>query len=99
MRFLNVRRLVVAGSVVAAAVSLPVVAAGVANASPQRCEISLHNDGYIVGPKVKAACKNANADRNSLNVVANAQRLACKAQLVSVLKVKSSHAQAACYSY
>lgn len=95
---LSVRRGMVALSVVAVGFALPVVTAGVANASPQRCQISLINNGYIVGAKVKAACANANASTDVLDIVAETQRTACKGQLI-LIGVKSNHAVAACYSY
>lgn len=96
MSFLNVRRVVVAVSVVAAGVALPVASAGVASASPQRCEISMHNNGYVVGPKVLAACSFANANYSSpLGVV---QRAQCQQKMLD-LGVKSQDAYDACFSY
>ncbi|MFE3341735.1 hypothetical protein [Streptomyces griseus] len=94
----SIRRVMVAASVVVASLGISVGFSGVANASPQRCEITMHNNGYIVGAKVKAACGNANASTSPLDPVAAAQRLACKAQLIA-LGVKSGHAQDACFSY
>lgn len=96
MKSLTIRRVVAAVGITVAAVTLPVVTAGVANASPARCEISLKNDGYVVGPKVKSACSNASADR--VSPVAAGLRAACQTQLINI-GVKSADAYAACYSY
>lgn len=98
MNVLKVRRVIVAVSLVAAGVALPVATAGVANASPSRCQISLQNNGYVVGAKSKAACSNANASTSPLNIVAEHQRAVCKAQLIAI-GVRSGHAGDACYSY
>lgn len=93
---LSVRRVVAAVGITVTAVTIPVVTAGVANASPSRCEISLQNDGYVVGPKVKATCSKAATSRSS--AWAEVQRASCLANLVSI-GVKNADANPACYSY
>lgn len=95
MKSLRARRVISAVSLIAGALALPMVTAGQADASPQRCEISMHNDGYVVGPKVKAACALASATSTPAGVV---NRARCQALMLD-LGVKSSDAYDACYSY
>lgn len=95
MSSFGVRRFVAVAVVVAAGCALPVVTAGSASASPQRCEITLHNNSYIVGPQAKSACKNASAAQT---VTGAMLRAACTQSLVNI-GVRASHASDACYSY
>ncbi|MFK0253471.1 hypothetical protein [Streptomyces sp. NPDC090445] len=49
-----------AGGVLAAvfaAAALPIVVASPASADQGDCQYSLHEAGYVIGPKVEAACK------------------------------------------
>jgi hypothetical protein len=95
MSSIGVRRLVAVVAVVAAGFTLPVVTAGSASASPQRCEISLHNNGYIVGPQSKSSCEMAVVAHT---VTGAMLRAACTNSLVGI-GVKPGDATDACYSY
>ncbi|WP_432139922.1 MULTISPECIES: hypothetical protein [unclassified Streptomyces] len=54
----RLKRALVAASVVAAAGVLPMVSAAPASAAPSTCVNYIASKGYLVGPKVRAACQN-----------------------------------------
>jgi len=56
MKFLKAKRLLMVASVVAAAGVVPLVTATSASADQHDCTTYLKNHGYVVGPKVRAAC-------------------------------------------
>ncbi|WP_405872770.1 MULTISPECIES: hypothetical protein [unclassified Streptomyces] len=56
MRLLKAKRLLAAASVVAAAGVVPLVMATPASANQSTCVNYIGDHGYIVGPKVRAAC-------------------------------------------
>ncbi|MGW0903703.1 hypothetical protein [Streptomyces sp. NPDC002853] len=56
MKALNVKRLLVAASMVAGVVAVPVAAAAPASATAWDCRAWVKNHGYTVGPKVTKAC-------------------------------------------
>ncbi|WP_157987098.1 hypothetical protein [Streptomyces atratus] len=56
MKLTKVRRAFTAAAVVGAAVLVPFASAQTASATSSHCEIYLHNQGYIVGAKIKEAC-------------------------------------------
>ncbi|MFF6777564.1 hypothetical protein ACFY8W_28980 [Streptomyces sp. NPDC012637] len=81
------QRLLAAATLTAAAVVLPVVTATSAQATPAQCESYLRNAGYVVGPKVKAACRKGAQVPTGHTV--------CLGGLVSI-GVQTAHANRAC---
>ncbi|MGQ4383364.1 hypothetical protein [Streptomyces sp. SAS_270] len=88
---MRMRRALTALSVVAAAAVTPVVAATSAQANQSTCVNYLGNHGYLVGPKVKAACSHG-AITVPLGKTWNPY---CLTQLLQI-DVKSDDARAAC---
>ncbi|TGB08117.1 hypothetical protein [Streptomyces sp. MZ04] len=88
VKSLNVKRVLVAASIAAAAAVVPIVTAAPASATPLECINYLEHQGYPVGPKVINSCKNG--DSGSVVI-----RQSCPVTLVS-FGVKSNHAATAC---
>ncbi|MGW6062492.1 hypothetical protein [Streptomyces sp. NPDC055189] len=88
MKSLNVKRVLVAASMVAAAAVVPVVTATPASATPVDCMNYLERFDYNVGAKSRAACKNGDSGSSVI-------RQSCPITLVT-LGVKSNIAATAC---
>lgn len=87
MKLLKAKRLLMAASVVAAAGVMPLVTATSASADQQDCTTYLKNRGYVVGPKVRAAC-------NYEHLPVGASPLCINALVI--IDVTLSHANGAC---
>lgn len=59
MRMSKFKRVVGLAAATVIAGALPVLAAGPAQAAVQDCADAVHSQGYVVGPKVRAACGHA----------------------------------------
>lgn len=57
MKSLKIRRIFTAACMVGVATSLPVLTAPPAQAAARQCQNYLASQNYVVGPRVKAACR------------------------------------------
>ncbi|MFD0368324.1 hypothetical protein [Streptomyces sp. NPDC127114] len=83
----KLQRLFAAASLTAAVIVIPVATATSAQATPAQCESYLRGAGYVVGPKVKAACRNGAQVPTGHTV--------CLGGLVAI-GVQAAHANRAC---
>ncbi|MFJ3905659.1 hypothetical protein [Streptomyces sp. NPDC090025] len=83
----KIQRLLAAAFLTTTAAVIPMVTATSAQATPAQCESYLRSVGYLVGPKVKAACQKG-ADVPTGHTV-------CLGSLMAI-GVNPNHASTAC---
>ncbi|MFE7766523.1 hypothetical protein [Streptomyces sp. NPDC057438] len=91
MKAMKLRRAVAVMSVVAAAGVVPLVTAAPAHASQARCVNYLGNHGYVIGPRVRAACSYGAI----FSPPATTPNPNCLLRLIEI-RVSNAHAQVAC---